>query len=47
MGVIEAVECLLDRAQFCEAPSEEPVLIPGSLHLGEIVPLSLRAAWLL
>lgn len=27
VGVIEAVECLLDRAQFCEAPSEEPVLI--------------------
>lgn len=27
VGIIEAVEFLLDRAQFCEAPSEEPVLI--------------------
>lgn len=27
VGVIEAVECLLDKAQFCEASSEEPVLI--------------------
>lgn len=49
--VIEAVECLLDRAQFCSsfrgASADLRTSSPGSFHLGEIVPLSLRAAWLL